>query len=147
MTTAGHIHFSWKSYIDFAEELINGIPQDSENETVERCGISRAYYGVFNVVRNYLKRKNQTIDLNGKGSHEKVIGCVEDFGRTERLFRNIALELRNLKALRISADYNDKFFSTLTDRNKILKKESKLAVLKARNILKWLDKIEENELA
>ena len=88
-------------------------------------------------------KKNQTIDVEGKGSHERVIRVFEDFGKSNRLFSCIALELRNLKALRISADYNDKFFSnSIIDRNKILKHESELALLRARKIVSWIDAIE-----
>ena len=47
--------FNWKEYVDLSEELMS-----REEESCLRSSISRAYYGVFCLVRNNKGFKNYT---------------------------------------------------------------------------------------
>ena len=46
--------FNWTSYIELADELINHQRTSSFREAYLRSAISRSYYGVFCIARNFL---------------------------------------------------------------------------------------------
>lgn len=144
MNNAGHINFNWTRYIDLAEELLNSMPDDEDDESKDRCGISRTYYAVFHRAEKFLKSIHQTIDVYQKGSHENIIKIFDDFGKNNRSYAFVAEELKRLKLMRIKADYNDKYFENMST-NLSLKKELEKAIFRAKNIIKKIDEIEEME--
>ena len=87
--TTGHIKFNWIRYIDFAENLLETIPKDEDDEVKERCGISRAYYGAFHRAKSYLNKIGITIDVNDRGSHNRVIEEFKNIGKSNKLWRGV----------------------------------------------------------
>ena len=53
--------FDWQSYISLAEELLELSQRKSLEEACFRSAISRSYYGVFCIARNFLKKKGISI--------------------------------------------------------------------------------------
>ncbi|MCK4418509.1 HEPN domain-containing protein [Candidatus Aerophobetes bacterium] len=96
--------FDWRLYIKLADELINLQRDKSLAESYWRSAISRAYYGVFCLSRNFLLSKRITIPR--KNVHWFVID------RYKRSFdqnkKKIGIELDRLKKDRIDADYKDR---------------------------------------
>ena len=87
--------FNWIKYIHLAIELLNG-----NNESYYRSAISRAYYGVFCIIRDregfsYYRKS----DVHSKVIEEYTKSNDED----ERVIGSILDELRKARNL---ADYN-----------------------------------------
>lgn len=144
MNNAGHINFNWTRYINLAEELLNSMPDDEDDESKDRCGISRAYYAVFHRAEKFLKSIHQTIDIYQKGSHENIIKIFDDFGKNNKSYALVAEELKRLKLMRIKADYRDKYFENV-NINASLKKELEKAILRAKSTIEKIDEIETME--
>ena len=72
MSNAGHIKFNWQRYLILAEELLNSIPENEDDEAKARTGISRAYYAAYHKAESYLNKIGITIDIYQKGSHKRV---------------------------------------------------------------------------
>jgi uncharacterized protein (UPF0332 family) len=53
--------FDWKLYVQLAVELIDFHQREALKGACFRSAISRAYYGVFCIARNFLKSKGKTI--------------------------------------------------------------------------------------
>ena len=111
MTSVGK--FSWCKYIELSQQ-INESYQD-ENEARARCGISRAYYGAFHVVIDYMKEQDIFQNDLGEGSHQKVIGDCVQFSKSAnkdagRLWGKLAEGLKRLKNMRVQADYKDYYW-------------------------------------
>lgn len=88
--------FDWKDYIDLAEELLN-----RREESCLRTTISRAYYGVFCIVRNSKGYKNH----KGRDVHQRVI---EEYKNSrDRKEQNIGRILDSLRRSRNHADYDE----------------------------------------
>lgn len=142
--TAGHLRFNWNRYIDFADELLQSIPEKEDDEVKGRCGISRAYYGAFHRAKIYLNKIGITIDINGADSHNKVIEAYKKIGRHNKLWAGIGLDLERLKIQRKKADYSDRYFADIEKHLKF-KNQFQIAVLRAYEIVKKIDDIEKQE--
>ena len=141
---AGHIRFNWNRYIDYADNLLNSMFDDEDDEVKDRCGISRAYYGAFHRAQAYLNKIGITVDVNNRGSHNRVIEQFKGIGKANRLWFGIGLDLERLKNQRKKADYDDKYFAP-AEKNSILKKQLEMAILKARSVVDKINNIEEQE--
>lgn len=144
MSNAGHVKFNWNRYIDLAEFLLNSIPENDDDESKDRCGISRAYYAAFHRAEKFLRNINQTIDIHNKGSHENIIKIFSEFGRNNLSYRFISEELKLLKIQRKKADYDDKYFS-FESRNILLKNELRKSITRARKIIEKIENLESEE--
>lgn len=47
------MQYNWGLFLEAAKRWLNDM-QDDEDETLIRCGISRAYYAAFHVCQQYL---------------------------------------------------------------------------------------------
>ena len=147
MSKAGHIKFNWQRYLILAEELLNSIPENEDDEAKARCGISRAYYAAYHKAESYLNKIGITIDIYQKGSHRRVIEEFSNIGRSNKLWSGISLSLKRLKTWRESADYNDKFFDgILSNSNLTMKSQLKMAIAISKDIIERIDKIKEEEI-
>ena len=144
MNNAGHLKFNWKRYLSLAEYLLESMEENEDDESKDRCGISRAYYAAFHRAGKFLRAINQTVDIYQSGSHENIIKVFEDFGRKNKPYAFIAKELKRLKLMRIKADYNDKYFENARNTAS-LKQELKKAILMAKDIIDTIDEIEQQE--
>ena len=96
--------FDWRLYIKLADELINLQRDKSLAESYWRSAISRAYYGVFCLSRNFLRLGGITVPK--RDIHRFVIDKYkESFNQNKK---KIGIELDRLKKDRIDADYKDR---------------------------------------
>jgi len=124
--------FDWRKYLTFAElmyEKANSEDSDChDKETFYRCAISRAYYAVFCLARNYLKDfENQQFYSD---EHRKVHSFFINKQDTEK--RKIGNQLKMLHQDRKKADYDDSF------------DQYEAPSLKAQKSVKMAKKIEES---
>jgi len=112
--------FEWSEYLDFSKELIfpSGKILYPANEVILRICISRAYYSVFCLSRNYLRDienniiikkayyNNDTRDLKKNGGIHKYV--FTQF-RSDREKIYVANKLKKLKVRREKADYHDEY--------------------------------------
>lgn len=102
--------FDWSEYLNLAQELAA-----STEEAKLRSAISRAYYSVFCLARNYLRdieqdprlSRNKTYDIN---DHQYV---AEEFiynrSKSQKI-TEIGRNLTRLRKIRNQADYEDTIF-------------------------------------
>ncbi|MCY7383006.1 MAG: HEPN domain-containing protein [Microcoleus sp. CAN_BIN18] len=102
--------FDWSQYLNLAQELAA-----STEEAKLRSAISRAYYSVFCLARNYLRdieqdprlSRNKTYDIN---DHQYV---AEEFiynrSKSQKI-TEIGRNLTRLRKIRNQADYEDTIF-------------------------------------
>jgi uncharacterized protein (UPF0332 family) len=109
--------FRWEEFLDLAEELAGR----AGDEAALRTALSRAYYAVFHVGREYLAHAAITIDRSGS-AHRQVQSEIEarDYRTGQDIFR--------LHRLRKEADYDDEFRSDVEE-------QAVLAVALARSII------------
>ncbi|MCR4433928.1 MAG: HEPN domain-containing protein [Caldiserica bacterium] len=95
--------FNWESYIQLADELIAYQKQPSILEAYYRSAISRAYYGVFCIARNFLIKKG--ISIPKENTHKFV---REQYTNSSNwLEKKIGTDLSRLLLDRKNADYDD----------------------------------------
>ncbi|KPJ64922.1 hypothetical protein AMJ44_11920 [candidate division WOR-1 bacterium DG_54_3] len=97
--------FNWCAYLDLAEELA-GKAVLSSQEARFRSAVSRAYYGVFCLARNHLKKQGCPIPETGE-AHKIVPKIFRD--KKDRLCKRISSHLDRLRRDRRDADYEDQF--------------------------------------
>jgi len=134
--------FDWSEYFNLAQELA-AISSDNfaSNEAKLRFAVSRAYYSVFCLSRNYsrdvekdprLSRRN-SFDIN---QHQYV---AEEFifhkSKNPKIIK-IGENLSRLRELRNKADYSDTMFS--------LQKDVKYALKITENIISALSDLKQD---
>jgi uncharacterized protein (UPF0332 family) len=92
--------FKWVQYLQLAE-LLN----ESDSEAAKRAAISRAYYAVFCICRNFAHSKKELIPGGTADDHNLVIRHFEASPDTNRQL--IGDLLRRMRNDRNSADYDD----------------------------------------
>ena len=97
--------FDWKLYLLLSDELINDQKNPTLQEAYLRSAISRSYYGVFCIARNFLAKTNTLPPYN---IHNYVI--VKYKKSNNKKERKIGVDLDKLRGKRISADYIDGFY-------------------------------------
>jgi uncharacterized protein (UPF0332 family) len=111
--------FDWVKFIELAENL-----HLQKTEECFRTAVSRAYFGIFCIIRNYIGCKEHT----KPDVHSKVIASLktsEDPNEQE-----IGKMIDELRRLRNLADYNEDI--------KIDEEISKRCILKANEILRMI---------
>ena len=96
--------FCWKDYLQLANELIESSKNSNIEEAYLRSSISRSYYGIFCIARNYLvDKKGATIEKDDthKFVREKFITSNN---QSEQIVGEI---LKNFRFDRNKVDYND----------------------------------------
>ena len=95
--------FDWKLYVQLADELITFHRTPSFQEAYLRTAISRSYYGVFCIARNFLIGKG--ISIPRVDTHKFV---REQYQTSKnRAEREIGSSLNRLWRRRKDADYED----------------------------------------
>jgi uncharacterized protein (UPF0332 family) len=83
-------------FLKLAEEL-----SSETDEASWRTSISRAYYSMFLLAREEVKKRvSNNLDLKRAGSHQVIINTLK-----ELQFYNIADKLNGLRLMRVNADY------------------------------------------
>jgi hypothetical protein len=65
--------FDWSGYLTLANELSNKVDEFSDQEAVCRSVVSRAYYSVFCLARNYVR------DVDHSEFHSNVHKELQDY--------------------------------------------------------------------
>jgi len=98
--------FDWQDFINLVQELIYKH-KTNYDEALYRTIISRAYYGIFKQVEDYLKPNVSLPDKddegNRLGSHERVIDFLRNHSNSQ--VKRFGKKLNELKKLRRKADY------------------------------------------
>ncbi|PSB38064.1 DNA-binding protein [filamentous cyanobacterium Phorm 46] len=125
--------FDWSEYFNLAQELAG-----TSEEAKLRSALSRAYYSVFCLARNYLRdiqqdprlSRNKTYDIN---DHQYV---AEEFIHNQsksQTMTDIGRDLTRLRKMRNKADYEDTFYN--------LQREARTALMLAQNIISALNEL------
>jgi len=121
--------FDWSLYIKLAEELITYAQTGKLEEASLRSAISRAYYGVFCIARNFLRSKGEIIPK--VDTHKFVREHYE--GSSDERERKIGENLARLWKNRKDSDYED--------TADIDTKKAKTAIILAKRVLESLKQI------
>jgi uncharacterized protein (UPF0332 family) len=92
--------FKWIQYLQLAELL-----DENESEAAKRAAMSRAYYAVFCICRNFARDKKELIPSGTADDHSLVIEHFKSSNHPNR--KLIGSLLRRMRESRNSADYND----------------------------------------
>ena len=98
--------FCWKDYIDLSNTLISSSKNNTLEKAYLRTSVSRAYYGVFCIARNYL-RDVKNIQIRSQNTHEFVINKFKF--STVLMEQYIGNYLLSLRDERNKADYEDNY--------------------------------------
>lgn len=132
------MRFDWSEYFNLAQELAIISENSANNEAKLRSAISRAYYAVFCLARNYLRdvekdprlSRNKTPDIN---EHQYV---AEEFiyhkSKAKKMIK-LGENLSRLRDFRNKADYADTIFN--------LQGDVKNALNLAQNIITTLNEL------
>lgn len=120
--------YNWQEYITLSEYLKNN-PCSGYEESCYRSSVSRAYYGVFGIARNFLIKNGATIPR--ENTHKFLINEYKN--SADVLRKKIGKNLDLLRRYRTNADYEDDI--------SLRKKEADLSCLSAKCILNDLKRI------
>ena len=118
--------FDWSEYLNLATELA-ALSSDSDDvEAKLRSAVSRAYYAVFCLSRNYLRDIEKDPRLSRKNSsdineHQYVAKEFIFHKSKNKEMIKIGENLSRLRELRNKADYADTIFNLPKDVNYALK--------------------------
>lgn len=98
--------FNPQNFLEFACELNDSIEKfESPSSSVKRTIFSRIYYAVFLCLREILSHNTDYIS-NPFGEHRRLPNFIENKGSWDnKLNKDVADYIRNLKKLRIQSDY------------------------------------------
>ena len=127
--------FDWSEYFNLAKELAG-----TTEEAKLRSAVSRAYYSVFCLARNYLRDiqqyprlwQNKNYDIN---AHQYVAEKFIYNQSKSQTMIEIGKDLSRLRKMRNKADYEDTMFN--------LKREARTALMLAQNVILALSNLTE----
>ena len=96
--------FPWLDYLVLAEALLQARTTLAPEEACCRAAISRAYYAVFCMSRNYL-REQEGRQVPSRDVHRYVRDAFKK--SPDRLHKQIGYDLDRLRSDRNKADYDD----------------------------------------
>lgn len=151
MSGEGRSKFNWADYISLAENMLSRYGEEDDDEAIDRCGISRAYYGAFHLTVAYMKSRSIYRDIIGEGSHQTVIkDCISYKSDLDKeiggLWFSIGIDLKNMRIMRMRADYEDKYWKIPVSPSVRLKSELRKACVMARKIEQNIKKLNEKEI-
>ena len=125
--------FDWSEYFNLAQELAG-----TSEEAKLRSAISRAYYSVFCLARNYWRdiqqdprlSRNKTYEIN---PHQYVPQKFIHNQSKSQTMTDIGRDLTRLRKMRNKADYEDTFYN--------LEREARTALMLAQNIISALNEL------
>jgi len=124
--------FDWQSYISLAKELIKHsslYQNDSMQEACYRSAISRSYYGVFCIARNFLKKKG--ISIPKTDTHKFV----------REKYMNSSIKIEKKIGENLGRLWRERKVSDYEDTADIDIKRSETAIKLAKRVLKSLKQI------
>jgi len=93
--------FNWNDYLKIANDILMMTdPNSIDAEAYYRCGISRAYYSVYNKSEQFIKSKHLTVIPQKKESFQQAV--IRILGG---LNGQAGVDLSRLKDYRTDSDY------------------------------------------
>ena len=138
------MRFDWFEYFNLAQELAAISGDSANNDAKFRSAVSRAYYSVFCLARNYLRdvekdprlSRNKNPDINEH--HYVAVECIFAYSRGICMLQ-VGENLSRLRELRNKGDYADTILN--------LSKDVQTALKLAQNIMSVLRELnQESEL-
>ncbi len=120
------MRFDWSEYFNLAQELAAISGDLANNDAKFRSAISRAYYSVFCLARNYLRdvEKDSRLSRNQNHNINEHQYVAEEFifhkSKAKRMIQ-VGENLSRLRELRNKADYADTIFNLSKDLQTALK--------------------------
>ena len=114
--------FDWSEYLKLAQELAAMSGDAANQEAKLRSAISRAYYSVFCLARNYLRDVEKNPRLSRKNNfdvneHQYVAEEFTYHPSKSQKMKDIGRDLARLRKIRNKADYADIIFSLQGESN------------------------------
>jgi len=97
------MNFDWSEYLELAQIMMEKADEFSDQESVYRSVVSRAYYAVFCMTRNYVRDVDNT-QFYGN-DHQSLQNYLKR--HSHKIRRKIGNQLQDLHQHRIKADYHD----------------------------------------
>ena len=108
--------FYWKDYLDLAHKLINDSQSDTLEEAYLRSSVSRSYYSIFCLARNFLEN-NKGKTFGKYDIHKEVRNeFINSADISEQMVGQILFDLRTD---RNDADYDDSYSITFQSADNI----------------------------
>lgn len=95
--------FPWRSFVDLAYELLKTPSNSTLEEASFRSAVSRSYYGVFGIAKNYLAANKVKIPI--VDTHKFVSSQYQKSPNKNR--REIGEKMKRLWRERKAADYDE----------------------------------------
>ena len=122
------VKFDWLDYLSLAKQLIDDSEKSDLKDAMLRSAVSRAYFTVFCLARNYLRDEEEKL-IPSKDSHKWLIKQFQG----NRTKAKISTQLVRLRDDRNKADYSDSV--------KNLGKLAESVIIGVINTLENLDKL------
>ncbi|WP_293158326.1 MULTISPECIES: HEPN domain-containing protein [unclassified Microcoleus] len=124
--------FDWSEYFNLAQELAG-----TSEEAKLRSAVSRAYYAVFCLARNYCRDIQQDPQLSGNKAykinpHQYVPQKFKNQSKSQTMIE-IGEDLTRLRKMRNQADYAD----TISN----LQQQARNALMLAQNVISGLNEL------
>jgi hypothetical protein len=122
--------FDWLAYLTLAEYMNQNVSKFPEEEACYRCVVSRAYYAVYCLARNYVRDSDNVIFSSN--DHQALQDYLIQHPHKPR--KKLGKQLRDLHQHRKGADYDDDLIE------KPMNKAS-IALAYSKKIAKGLDEL------
>jgi len=141
--------FDWNNYIDYAEEIFDDGELGIENECLVRTGISRAYYGLYHLCKQFAVGAGLVTESQLKDSGNSHRRLIDELKHTNRfdveysrqlndIKKDIGEILYKLRDYRNDADYESEYPRT-SDRDP--NRDLEFAVVNTKEALANLEKL------
>lgn len=122
--------FDWSEYFNLAQELAGKVTNPSTQEAKLRSAISRSYYAIYCLARNYLCLRERHSIPGGREAKD-FVHMQFRIGSKER--KKIGSNLDRLRTYREEADYED-IVARLTDNAETSLKLAERAIANLRRL-------------
>jgi uncharacterized protein (UPF0332 family) len=120
--------FDWFEYLTLAERLASEAEEAPSSEACYRTAVSRAYYSVYCLTRNYVRDTEGVDFYDHSALHKHLID------KPHKLKSRLGKQLKNLLEHRIKADYYD-------DLGEAAVNKASRALKQAKKIKEGLDRL------
>ena len=120
--------FDWSEYLTLAERLVSKAEEAPNPEAYYRTAVSRAYYSVFCLTRNYVRDTEGRVFSEHSALHKHLIS------KPHKAKSKLGNQLKRLFQHRNNADYDDGL------REAAVNKASR-ALVQAKKIKEGLDRL------
>lgn len=119
--------FDWNEFLKLARYLAAKCQGDTglDDEALQRCAVSRAYYAAFCHARNYARDNLRYVPTDDWDDHKQLRHHFKKWGKP-----SISTELEQLRQWRNDCDYKDTAPAEAVFRHAVSRAESLLGKLR-----------------